>query len=281
MYDTCGKKGGIFGQALPCADNGKARQVRSDMARRRWSSCHDQVDDTFRAQLVDMCGEAAWKEACCTPDQLDTLQQSLAQAEPLLALCPACRLNFRDFYCAFTCSPDQSTFVTVTAAQNLSAETGPAVKTVAFHVDPTFGKGFFESCQNVKFGATNGYAMDLIGGGAKDWLSFLTFMGTEVRLSSPLADQVRRPDDTQRPGLGSPFGIAFPQPADHLPDSPDPIDGIAPLAHTPLSCSSSDPAVRCACLDCPDVCLELPYRPSPDEIEACALRDALPRILLT
>lgn len=27
MYDACGRKGGIFGQELPCADNGKAREV--------------------------------------------------------------------------------------------------------------------------------------------------------------------------------------------------------------------------------------------------------------
>ena len=29
MYDACGRKGGIFGQELPCADNGLARPVQS------------------------------------------------------------------------------------------------------------------------------------------------------------------------------------------------------------------------------------------------------------
>lgn len=189
-----GRKGGIFGQSLPCASNEPARPI----------------DASLRASLESVCGVAtteAWERSCCTSDQLETLQANLQQAEPLLALCPACKLNFRDFFCSFTCHPDQSTFVSVVETQNLNSRStaataeeieawitareeaeistvqqqqGPAVKRIAFHVDEQFGRGFFDSCKNVKFGATNGYAMDLIGGGAKDWLGFVNYMGTEV-----------------------------------------------------------------------------------------------------
>jgi Niemann-Pick C1 protein len=162
MYSTCGKKG-FFGNELPCASNSPAQAT----------------DAALKASLADVCG-VEWDSACCTSSQLETLQSSLQQAEPLIALCPACRLNFRSFYCSLTCSPDQSLFVSVTATQNISKDYGPAVKSLAYHVDESFGQGFFDACKNVKFGATNGYAMDLIGGGAKDWQSFLRYMGQEV-----------------------------------------------------------------------------------------------------
>ncbi|KEI37934.1 uncharacterized protein L969DRAFT_82820 [Mixia osmundae IAM 14324] len=220
---------------------------------------------SFRADLERVCGPASdivsgspsWDTACCTPDQLSTLSDSLQQAESLIALCPACKTNFRRFYCAFTCSPDQSLFVSIAQTQNLSAHqaafpptwnlnddletagSGLAVKTVDFHVDERFGAGFFDSCKNVKFGATNGLAMDFLGGGARNWLAFLRYMGTE------------------RPGLGSPFQIDFPQ--------DDVAPSIDPLNLAPLNCSSADLDARCACADCPDNCLALPDRPSPEE----------------
>lgn len=176
---------------------------------------------------------------CCTSAQVETLQSSLQQAESLISSCPACRNNFRDFYCAFTCSPDQSTFVSVTDTQQTSTgET--AVKALDFHVSEDFGTGFFDSCKNVKFGATNGYAMDLLGGGAKNYSGFLKFMGAE------------------RPGLGSPFQINFPS------TSTSPPPGITPLSITPRSCFDSDLSSRCACIDCPSVCNVLPDIPSPN-----------------
>jgi Niemann-Pick C1 protein len=152
------------------------------------------------AQLEEICGPSPdpsdptskWTNACCTSSQLETLQGSLMRAEPLLALCPACRLNFRSFYCSFTCSPDQSQFVTVIETQDLGGGNGgtDAVKDVAFHVDEKFGEGFFDSCKNVKFGATNGYAMEFLGGGATEWTAFLRYMGQEVTLDIELLSHI-------------------------------------------------------------------------------------------
>lgn len=70
----------------------------------------------------------------------------------------------------------------MTEAQRLDGgnSDGPAVKELAFHVDEAFGGGFFDSCKGVKFGATNGYAMEFLGGGAKNWVSFLRYMGQKV-----------------------------------------------------------------------------------------------------
>jgi Niemann-Pick C1 protein len=90
-------------------------------------------------------------------------------------------------------------------------------------------------------GNTNGYAMDLIGGGAKDYSSFLKYMGDE------------------RP-IGSPFQIDFP-----LTSPPE----LTPLNDPPRNCADNDLRSRCTCIDCPDICPELPYVPPPDATPTC------------
>ena len=126
-----------------------------------------------------MCGEEfADGPACCDTDQLEVLRDNLAQVETLISSCPACRNNFRSFFCHFTCSPQQATFVNVTSTQKSS--TGQtAVKSLDFFVGERFGEGFFNSCEKVQVGAANSYAMDLIGGGATNYTGFLKYLGDE------------------------------------------------------------------------------------------------------
>ncbi|GHJ89612.1 hypothetical protein NliqN6_6014 [Naganishia liquefaciens] len=221
----CGKKG-IFGQSLPCPDDGDA-EIPSDET---------------RELLRQVCGPA-WTvpdTVCCTPQQITTLRASLAQAEPLVASCPACRNNFRKYHCEFTCSSDQSLFLNVVSTQQ--TDTRVAVQEVAYYVDEQLKQGFFDSCKDVQFGATNGFAMDLIGGGATNASAFLKFMGD------------------YRPGLGSPFQISIPDTTDAGAPLPE---GVQPLAYAPLDCADNDLAARCTCVDCPRVCPALPYVPPP------------------
>lgn len=158
----------------------------------------------------------------------------------MIASCPACKNNFRDFFCAFTCHPDQGTFVQVTSTQNTS--TGQiGVKSVDFHVGSDFGRAFFDSCKDIKFGATNGYAMDLIGGGAKNYTGFFKYLGDE------------------KP-VGSPFQIDFPRA--HPPD-------LALYDPEPRNCFDRDLSSRCTCIDCPDICTILPPLPPSDAASAC------------
>jgi Niemann-Pick C1 protein len=100
-------------------------------------------------------------------------------------------------------------------------------------VDEGLKTGFYESCKDVQFGATNGFAMDLIGGGAKNASGFLKYMGD------------------YRPGLGSPFQISIPD-TTHVPPT------IQPLEYPPLDCAANELAARCTCIDCPRVCPSLP-----------------------
>ncbi|KAF9433735.1 hypothetical protein BGZ76_009040 [Entomortierella beljakovae] len=224
MRDNCGKKS-TFGKQLPCPDNGPASEP----------------DAELRELLVSTCGPSfEHSKACCTQNQLEDLVANTKQASPLISACPACLANFINFFCTFTCSPDQSTFVNVTDTE-LSKENKPIVKSVDFLVSDQYGSGFFDSCKDVKFTATNGLAMDFIGGGAKNYLAMLAFMG-------------KKSDS-----LGSPFQINFPV--------KDPTKTLKPLDGTIRLCNDTDISYRCSCVDCENVCPVL--TPTPEEQPPC------------
>lgn len=200
-----------------------------------------QPDNAFREQLVSVCGsQFATGPACCTSDQVTSLSDNIKQAEAFIATCPACRNNFLTFFCTFTCSPDQGSFTNITSTQTTSEGT-VAVKSLDFFVSESYAGGFFDSCKEVKFGASNGYAMDFIGGGAKDYHGFLKFLGDEK-------------------AMGSPFQIDYP--------SSTPPEFI-PLDLPPRSCSEPELSSRCACMDCPQTCPVLPSQPDPSNSPTC------------
>ncbi|EGW32628.1 uncharacterized protein SPAPADRAFT_138206 [Spathaspora passalidarum NRRL Y-27907] len=95
---------------------------------------------------------------------------------------------------------------------------------------------FFESCKNVKFSATNGFAMDLIGGGAKTYQSFLKFLGDEKPLLG-----------------GSPYQINF----EYEMTEEQKSAGIQ-LRNDPVR-KCSDKEYKCACTDCASSCPKLPH----------------------
>ncbi|KAL9127586.1 MAG: hypothetical protein Q9217_003566 [Psora testacea] len=211
----CGKKS-FFGGELPCPDNGMAEEPAKDT----------------REKLVNICGDDWSKgEICCDNDQIDALSTNLKRAEPIISSCPACRANFFNLFCTFTCSPDQSLFVNITSSQKASS--GKLIVTELDNLwSNSYGRGFFDSCKDVKFGATGGKAMDFIGGGAKNYTSFLKFLGDEKL-------------------LGSPFQINFPRPAT------GDFKGMKPMDPEAKACNSTEEAYRCACVDCPGTCPEL------------------------
>ncbi|KAL2256594.1 hypothetical protein VTK26DRAFT_1432 [Humicola hyalothermophila] len=209
----CGSKS-FFGSQLPCVDNGLA----------------EDPDDKLREQLTDLCGPK-WADGpvCCDAEQVDALRSNLKTANQIISTCPACKDNFFNMFCTFTCSPDQSLFVNVTKTMQKNGKT--LVTELDQLISEEYGKGFYDSCKDVKFGPTNSRAMDLIGGGAKNYTQLLKFLGQE------------------RFG-GSPFQINFPA-GYREPD-------MRPLPMKPKRCNDDDPNFRCACIDCPAVCPELP-----------------------
>lgn len=213
----CGKQG-FFGPELPCPDNGLA----------------EPPSDELRKTIVALCGEE-WKETdvCCDAGQVETLESNLNKARNIISACPACKKNFFDLFCTFTCSPDQSLFVNVT---NTAEKNGKYIVTELDQlVSDSYGTGFYDSCKDVKLGATGGKAMEFIGGGAKNFTQFLTFLGNK------------------RPFTGSPFQINFPRPSGKKE-----WDGMETILEGAKSCNSSDEAYRCACVDCANSCPTLP-----------------------
>ncbi|CAO3615122.1 unnamed protein product [Cunninghamella echinulata] len=213
---------------LPCVDNSPATSPSSE---------------TFRQQLVNTCG-AAYQEGpiCCDESQFNDLVDQVKRAETIVASCPACWKNFLQFWCSFTCSPNQSMFVNVTSSIPSTKENEKdSVDQVDYWVWDTFGTEFFDSCKDIKFGSSNGYAMDFIGGGAKSWHDMVVYMGMK------------------RPLLGSPFQIDFPE----LNDSPR--NGLERYNDHGQSCEKGP--YRCACMDCQAACPILP--PTPHEKSEC------------
>ncbi|KAH3684092.1 hypothetical protein WICPIJ_004932, partial [Wickerhamomyces pijperi] len=208
LYGNCGKKS-LFGADLPCAVDHKPA-VRP--------SLKDLSD------LSEICG-VEWSNTtavCCTSTQIQSLRENLKKADSLISSCPACLKNFRNLFCQFSCSPNQASFITVTKNDtSLSGKT--IVSEVEFGITDEMASSLYDSCKNIKFSATNGYAMDLIGGGAKNYKEFLKFLGDE------------------KPMLGgSPFQINF-----HY-------NSTEGLNSTTYDCN--DPEYKCSCSDCPDVC---------------------------
>ncbi|KAI1811030.1 patched family-domain-containing protein [Poronia punctata] len=209
----CGKKG-FFGKALPCVDNGLA----------------ETPDDDFAKEIEELCGPK-WKDSkvCCTSDQLNSLKKELSTPNQIIGGCPACKDNFYNLFCTFTCSPDQSLFVNVTRTQELRG--GTAVAEIDQLVTEEYGEGFYDSCKEVKFGPSNSKAINFIGGGADNYHDFLKFLGKEQALGSPF--QINFPTNYSEPDMGG-------------------------QQMKPKKCNDEDPNFRCSCVDCPAVCPELP-----------------------
>ncbi|OCK78508.1 patched sphingolipid transporter-like protein [Lepidopterella palustris CBS 459.81] len=206
----------FFGPQLPCPDNGLAQKA----------------DEDLKKKAVEVCGPQ-WSDSdlCCTTEQLESLQTNLKRAEGIISACPACKENFFNLFCTFTCSPDQSLFLNVTATKPKGDKF--IVTELNYLVSDEYGSEFYTSCKDVKFGATNGNAMDFIGGGAKNFTQFLKFLG-------------------DKKVFGSPFQMNFPRPKDAaFPD-------MVPMNKTVRSCNDTDETYRCACVDCAGSCAELP-----------------------
>ncbi|KAH3902957.1 related to Niemann-Pick type C-related protein 1 [Saccharomycodes ludwigii] len=225
IYDNCGKKS-LFGQDLPCPKNETFSPAPADK----------EVVEL----LASFCGEEWLDEEylCCTKPQVEKLKENLQKAGNIIASCPACLKNFKNLFCHFTCSPNQREFVNVTKTQLSYDKKAELVAELDVFMNDTWASIFYDSCKNVKFSATNGYAMDLIGGGAKNYSQFLKFLGDEKPLIG-----------------GSPFQINY---IYNLSSNATNKNCLSSFSYrnfnetTPLNCD--DPNYKCTCSDCESSC---------------------------
>jgi Niemann-Pick C1 protein len=117
----------------------------------------------------------------------DALSSNLKRAESIISSCPACKENFFNLFCTFTCSPDQSLFVNVTAMHQASNK-----KIIVTELDnlwtDKYGSGFYNSCKDVKFGATGGKLWTSLGWRRK-LHHVLEILGRHKTFWEPFSDQ--------------------------------------------------------------------------------------------
>lgn len=71
-------------------------------------------------------------------------------------------------WCRFTCSPDQSTFLSIEdQAPDASDSSRSIVTGAVMHVSERFVQGFYDSCSEIKMQSANKYALEIIASGAK------------------------------------------------------------------------------------------------------------------
>ena len=75
------------------------------------------------------------------------MQLQIQTAGIFLVGCPACNANFKHFFCALTCSPDQSLFTNVSAVQRAPDNNETVVKAVDVFVADSYGERFYDSCK--------------------------------------------------------------------------------------------------------------------------------------
>ena len=113
-YGNCGKNpNSPTGQCLNCYSPGKSPSRLPGDSRGK-----DAKKTLFEAcpHFKDQYGSDP--KVCCTPRQIEDMNDGFAIAKQLLDKCPTCFLNFRKNFCASTCSPVQSKFLEV-ASKNI------------------------------------------------------------------------------------------------------------------------------------------------------------------
>ncbi|KAI3631873.1 hypothetical protein MIR68_010346 [Amoeboaphelidium protococcarum] len=177
----------------------------------------------------NMLGMYEESRLCCDDQQLSSLMNKVMIAQQVIGTCPACWQNFLNFFCHFTCSPDQSTFLQLKETEDLG-NNQTAVKGVYFHVNGGVVDQFYDSCAEVKMIQDNSLAMKFIGNGAKNGHEFLSFMG--------------------RPTYLNPVEMIFPTAYNR--DVPGVHGDIAPFLYETFSCN--DDKYGCSCVDCFAAC---------------------------
>jgi len=159
MYGKCGQLNG-FDQLCYVAESEENKP----------KAVSDESFEVLKRYCSDTLEEYDYtKELCCSDEQIPDLITQLQMPEGLIARCPSCFYNFRKVFCEFTCSPYQRYFLNVTE-ENREDSNGnnpphkQMVTVVDYFISQRFVDAAFDSCKDVVFSPTNGYAMDTLCG---------------------------------------------------------------------------------------------------------------------
>lgn len=183
--------------------------------------------------------------ACCSINQLSSLEASLALSKAVLIRCPSCADNFAHFHCITTCSPQQTKTIKVTKVVNVTGFdniTREAVVAYEAYLSTDFADASFGSCKNVRIPASGGLAIGTMCGrfGSKHCnpQRWYDFQGDSSNGLAPLDIDFHliKPGDTE----------GFPE-------------GIVPYSGKAFKCNETTPTggKACSCQDCQESCPEL------------------------
>ncbi|KAJ8005908.1 hypothetical protein DPEC_G00122780 [Dallia pectoralis] len=241
FYEECGKnpsvEGSLIPPIVPCLNYSPARVLNPEHYRRLKEVC----------PMLDR-GENL-TTACCSVNQLKSLETSLMLSKAVLIRCPSCADNFAHFHCINTCSSNQSTTVNVTRTLNVTYMGAVREVVVAYqaYLSVTFADDAFDSCKSVRIPATGGYAIATMCGrygsalcNAQRWYDF---QGDSSNGLAPLDIDFRLIPDGVTEGVPS---------------------GIVPYNGRALGCNEMTPTGGevCSCQDCQASCPVLPPPPA-------------------
>lgn len=85
---------------------------------------------------------------CCGTDQLLTIVDQFSLAGKLIQRCPACYYNFRSLFCAMTCSPTHSNFISIETTEPSSLDANKtSVLSIHYNVATDFVQRIISSCR--------------------------------------------------------------------------------------------------------------------------------------
>ena len=178
--------------------------------------------------------------SCCDAAQMKTLQNEMSIAVSLFSRCPACLKNFLNHFCAVTCDPSQSLFMTTNdiIGYNISAEVESYVKDVDIYVTIDYAERLFNSCKDVEFPSSHSKVIDLMcGEGECNATRWLTYLG----------------DPNLNHGK-SPFLMRyFFKPTPKRPGYSD-MRARSQANASFYACNDTQHGVACRCSDCPTNC---------------------------
>lgn len=202
------------------------------------------LDSEGQVILKKWCPHIKSVETCCDTRQLESLDTNIELAANFLQRCPSCLQNLVQHICDFTCAPDQSRFMNVSAFDE-TADGQPFINGVDIHITDKYLSGTYNSCKQVFVPSAGQLALDVMCGpwGAsrcspQKWFSYM--------------------GDTNNPFV--PFQINYLV-------SEVPVGGFKPLDPlvTPCNKGIRPDIPACSCVDCEASCpVPPPEPPKPD-----------------
>ncbi|PAA93975.1 hypothetical protein BOX15_Mlig020273g3, partial [Macrostomum lignano] len=231
MYDQCGK--GPTGKSTNCVYNGPPKLLNDSAAVASLKSiCPD---------LFDPGSDTIY--TCCAPSQVQTLSQQLDPAGLLFKRCPGCWKNFRELFCQFTCSPNQTHYLRPTQVN----QTSHGILNIDYNITSAFSYGLFNSCKDVMQGNSKA-----IGG----------LCGSVSVEKCTIQDIYNFIGDTKANSL-APFDTKY-----LIQDQcyTNGSESMCPMNSSLVKCELGDKSggiAPCSCTDCQAACVKPPPIPAP------------------